>query len=226
MTTFSIPNRPAGSAVRSIAQITANFDSIINQLNGQNLDPANFSESLVNAPLGLSDSDSIRRGKSIISTTESRTNTAYGTMTTPDQVANVVVPTDGLLWVGYHATWQESVVGAARAAIFVGPNQLVATNGNLVNTTNAEASCGTGVANRDELLFTTGGGLTGYSAGLGYAGDATTGQALGAVPTSSSGFVIPLFVAPGTYTVSVQFKASSGSVTAKNRKLWVWTTGF
>ena len=35
-----------------------------------------------------------------------------------------------------------------------------------------------------------------------------------------------VFAAAGTYDISVQFKASSGSVTVKNRKLWVWTMGF
>lgn len=39
------------------------------------------------------------------------------------------------------------------------------------------------------------------------------------------GFVV-LFAAAGTYDVSVQFKSSSGTVTAKERKLWVWTMGF
>ena len=49
---------------------------------------------------------------------------------------------------------------------------------------------------------------------------------------ASSGVIGPwggftfAFAAAGTYTVSVQFKASSGSVTASNRKLWVWTIGF
>jgi hypothetical protein len=35
------------------------------------------------------------------------------------------------------------------------------------------------------------------------------------------GGVCYVFAAAGTYDVSVQFKASSGSITAKSRKLWV-----
>lgn len=33
-------------------------------------------------------------------------------------------------------------------------------------------------------------------------------------------------IAAGTYDVSVQFKASSGSVTVKERKLWIVSMGF
>jgi hypothetical protein len=34
-------------------------------------------------------------GKSIIATEETRTNVAYGTLTTPDVVTGIVLPTDG-----------------------------------------------------------------------------------------------------------------------------------
>src|SRR5437762_440888 len=54
-------------------------------------------------------------GHSIIATTESRTNTGYGLMTTPDKVSALVVPnTSALIFVALHATWQESVAGAGR----------------------------------------------------------------------------------------------------------------
>jgi hypothetical protein len=41
-----------------------------------------------------------------------------------------------------------------------------------------------------------------------------------------SGFTIIHSLPAGTYDFSVRFKSSSGSVTAKNRKLWVASIGF
>lgn len=78
----------------------------------------------VAAKLGLSQTGDVRRGKSIIATEESRTNTSYGLLATPDRVQSVVLPTDGLLRVTFSALWKEASLGAARAAIFVGGSQL------------------------------------------------------------------------------------------------------
>jgi hypothetical protein len=36
---------------------------------------------------------------------------------------------------------------------------------------------------------------------------------------------IEVFAAAGTYTIGVKYKATSGNVTAKERKLWVATLG-
>jgi len=188
-------------------------------------------------------------GSSIIAATESRTNTAYGTLTTPDQVAGLVLPTNGIIEVLYQATWQESVTGAARAAIFIGANQMqIATDaiaGSNAATVQEQAKTAAGTANFDMPLasspiglvgVTTSGKSTGHS-------DVTTGQAIGLLgfggnvraeivdPGNSSnvtaisvamgfGGPVQLFLNAGTYTISVQFKSSSGSVTAKNRRLY------
>jgi len=223
-TTYSIPNRPTGSDVRSISAIIADFDAVLAALN--TFDGGNISAGTVlaaaladAAKLGLSDGSNVRRGKAIISATESRSNTAYGLLTTPDRVSGIVLPTDGLILVGYQATWQESVLGAAKAAIFVGANQLKqaqsASNAPVVQETTASGSS----ANLDAPLATGASGLQPYVATSGYTGDVTTGQILGQGMTR-------IFAAAGTYDISVQFKASSGSVTAKNRKLWVMSMGF
>lgn len=167
----------------------------------------------------------IRRGKSIIAATETRTNAAYGLMTTPDRVQNVVLPTDGLIYVAYQATWQESVNSASRAAIFVGANQLKLADGTLTAPQVQEASNGSGTASIDKPLSTSPRGLTGSGVGGGtvYGGDVTTGQVVG--QDFATGICV-LFAAAGTYDISVQFKSTSGSVTVKNRRLWVWTLGF
>lgn len=189
--------------------------------------------------LGLSGPSIKRRGKSIITTEEPRTNTAYGLLTTPDRVQNIAVPAESLLVVAYQATWKCSVAQAARAAIFIGANQLKATADNAAAPAVSEASHRNGGADVYVPLFSTGQGLGSSSGPANYSGDVTTGQAFGLITGASgynaiapgepykSGGPCQIFGLPaGTYDISVQFKASSGSVTAKNRKLWVWTVGF
>jgi hypothetical protein len=176
----------------------------------------------VAAATGAPTDGSVRRGKSIIATTESRTNTAYGTMPTPDQVT-VALPTDGLIAVAYQATWQESVQSAANAAIFIGANQLRLANNAGGGPAVQQASLGANTGGIDTPLSTTPIGLLGAGLSTSYTGDVTTGQAVGA---NTNGGLCHVFAAAGTYTVGVRFKASSGSVTAKNRHLWVWVIGF
>jgi hypothetical protein len=173
--------------------------------------------------LGLTDSSSTRRGKSIIATSETRTNTVYGTMPTADQVSNIVLPTDGLIVIGYQALWANSVVSTARAGLFIGANQLVIGGGNGTAPLAISTEAGGGGDTSFDTLSSFGGGLT-CSAGSSDMTEATTGQVVGASGTNSG--VAYVFAAAGTYTISVQFKSSSGTVTVKNRHLWVWTIGF
>lgn len=178
---------------------------------------------------GISSAATVRRGKSIIAAAESRTNTAYGTLTTPDQVTGVVLPTDGLIAVAYQALWDESVVGAARAAIFIGANQLKATSDNRSQAQEVGKGLGGAAAGLIPLATYPGGLVSASNAYGGADPIPATGHVIGA--GIGSGYPQPwgichLFAAAGTYTVSVQFKATSGSVTAKGRKLWVWTVGF
>jgi hypothetical protein len=39
------------------------------------------------------------------------------------------------------------------------------------------------------------------------------------------GFWVTLYATAGTYNTTVQFKATSGSITAKERKLWCYVLG-
>lgn len=197
----------------------------------------------INALAVATDAYFDQRGKSIIATTESRTNVAYGTLTTPDQVSGIVLPTDGLIMVFFQAMWQESVANAARAAIFVGANQLQAQlPSNLAPVTVAAARDSGSSPNFDTPLHSTPAGLVSYTTSGGASADVTTGQIVGALngtaPKEDSGAgLIPgatgpiggpcyIFAAAGTYDISVKFKSSSGSVTAKNRKLWVRALSF
>lgn len=146
----------------------------------------------------------------IIATEETRENTAFGTLTTPDEITGVVVPEGGILRAGYLAVWKSSVSEAARAAFTL--NKFgIATPFNA----NVETPFGGGTAFR--FLSTSGISSGGRILSTG-------------VETSASGGVGITFVdisglAAGTYNVAIEFRATSGSVTVKERKLWVEVHG-
>jgi hypothetical protein len=144
----------------------------------------------------------VATGKSVIATSEARTNVAYGTLTTPDQVSSIVLPTDGVICVLFQATWQESVADTGRAAIFIGANQLKVASD--IKTGQAIGVTLTTVGNLNQEINGTNKTLA----------------------DSQVGGPCSIFAAAGTYVVSVQFKSSSGSVTVKNRRLLVWAMGF
>lgn len=152
----------------------------------------------------------------IIATEESRTNVAYGTLTTADEIASVVVPENGLLLVGYSALFKSSVGAAGNAAVFLNSNQLKRPDAAGPPVAQEATTVGAGTYSY----------LTSAYYGLGRVGTAesvvTTGMALGGTEV---GGLCAVTAAAATYTVSVRFKASSGSITAKERKLWVVVLG-
>jgi hypothetical protein len=243
VTTFAYssgdPTNLTGGGSADMSDISGPFDDIKNFLNGNisdvniadnGVDNDNLDATTVAAKLGLSQTGTVRRGKSIIATEESRTNTSYGTMTTPDQVSNVVLPTDGLIVIGYMALWKSSVAAAGAAAVFLNSNQLKVRYGPNAAPITTSAATGS-TADRWEALGTTPNGITSPGQAASDAtSDVTTGQVVGVVGEISgvdaTGGVCHIFAAAGTYTVSIQFKSSSGSVTVKERKLWVWSQGF
>lgn len=156
----------------------------------------------------------------VIAAEESRTNIAFGTLATADEVKSVVLPENGLIEIGYVAKWKSSVGSAGRAAIFVEATQLkkATTAGNQEALTNGAGW---------NTLSTASFGLNG-NPGAGEAAFVTTGQPMSADAEGSAGGggSCLVFAAAGTYNISVQFKATSGSVTAKERKLWVCVRGY
>lgn len=184
-------------------------------------------------------------GVTNIATSQSTGSTTYTTLATPDQVT-VSLPTNGLIAVWYQAMWQESAFGVSRAAIFIGGNQLEIqqTASGQGPGTQAAATNNASQSAVNMPLTTYSGGLLSVQdvSGSGFTNDVTTGQVVGyqapasanfpvveiagsvkALPANMPGLGGPcyVFAAAGVYTVSVKFKASSGSVTASNRKLWV-----
>ena len=177
-------------------------------------------------PGGFNAAGVVRRGASVIATSEARTNTAYGLLTQPDRVSGVVLPPNGLLCIAYHASWAEATATAARAAIFLGANQLKSALAGSAAPAVVEASHGSGAV-FNVLSSCSQNGLASEGSGTAYSGDVGTGQVLASsANTADRAGICVVFADPGTYDVSVQFKASSGSVTVKDRKLWVWTVGF
>lgn len=226
-TSGNVNNLDAGDSL-SMVDIKGPLQDVQTFLNARTFNEDNLPVSLLQR-LGLNDASGQKgRGKTVIAQTESRSNVAFGTLTTPDQVAGIVLPTDGLIVVTYRATWQESVNNGAQAAIFVGATQLKTPNPDTAAPGTVGANINSGAANVDKPLQTFFGGLiTGTSNTTAYTGDVTTGQTVG-VKGAAVNVGGPCYIeaTAGTYTISVQFLASSGSVTAKNRTLRVWTVGF
>jgi hypothetical protein len=195
-------------------------------------------------PQGLPGTGLVWYPPSVIATQESRESTNYGLLTTPDRVQNVVLPTNGLIVVAFRALWGGSVESAGRAALFLGENQLRANIEGNHGLESAVSYSKTSVAGH---LRTSSIGLVG-SEDIGEGQNVvTTGLALGEwgqaagsqqyrFETGNGGDVRSMGdcevtglclieAAAGTYDISVRFKATSGSVTAKERKLLVWTVG-
>lgn len=172
----------------------------------------------------------------VIATEESTASPIFTTLATPDRITNVVLPENGLIAIGYQASWKytkEEVAGSrCNAAIFIGANQLRAAIGG-GNPAVQEASIGSEVNHFRPLSSCAYGLVGGRASGAGDEAQVTTGQAIGIQGESSwgerpimGGFCY-VFAAAGTYDISVKFQGGDegGSVTAKSRRLWVAVLG-
>lgn len=199
---------------------------LVNLVNGQ-LDGANLVAGL-RADIGSSADR--RRSSNMVTAAEARTSASFGLLTTPDRVSGIVLSTDGLMFIAYQALWKESVTNTGRAAVFVGANQLKKADGSGGAPQVVESGpFNRATANRYAPLSSYPEGLhTPTQDGAADATSAvTTGQIIGhdnaASGDEAGSGIICIFAAAGTYDVSVQFRAVSGTVTVKERKLWVWT---
>jgi hypothetical protein len=247
---YTIPT--AGSTANSVAdpEVATALQTLLTWANG-NIDAVNLSAALAQAA-AVNQSGQTVKGAVSISASQSTSSTTYTTLATPDQVTGIVLPTNGLIRVWYQAQASSSVSSAGRAALFIGSNQATvqASLGASTQSPLVQAAVIAGMVTNS--LFTTPFGLQTIGATT-FSGDVTTGQGIGgyAVQTSLTNSLITelngtqyqwiqsgtnifvaaggawdIFAAAGTYTVSVQFKASSGTVTASNRKLWVQALSF
>lgn len=191
------------------SDVQANDEAIATVVNGE-LDNTNIA---AGANIARSKLEAAAQGvggewyaPKVIATEESRTNVAFGTLTTADEITGVVVPTNGKIIVSYRAHVKSSVAAAGVVAIFIGANQTKTTTATALEVSTSGTGFNT-LRTAGESLATT----------ASETADATTGQLIGPA--------LEFFVAAGTYVVSVQYKASSGSITAKERKLWVEVHG-
>lgn len=237
MTDLSYSALPVAGTPNNASDVLTPLNEIKAYVNGADwVDNARLSATAVsdsmeatgdNAKAGLSTSSTIRRGKSIIATEESRSSATPGTLTTPDQVSNLVLPTDGLIFVAFRAQWKSSFSTSAAATLYLGSNA-VKTSAGGASGTNVTALVGSNNAYYRTLALHGGGLVVEADSAFDSGAEVTTGQAVAATPNDGiyRGGPMAIYAAAGTYDVSVKFSAPSGSVTAKNRKLWVWTMGF
>lgn len=161
-------------------------------------------------------------GKTIINTAETTAATTHpfppsSNLATPDRVTGVTV-TGGVIMVMYRALYQQSVASNSSWIIYLNTTQV---KGNAASAPAALSFAGAASTADDEIIFTSSGTLNAVSAaGAGNATDITTGQTL--ANAQYPGW-LPIHVAPGTYDVSISVRVTSGNVTVKNRKLWVWS---
>lgn len=168
------------------------------------------------------------KGRSIIATEEVLTNVAYGLMATPDRVPSVVVPADALVYVEFQGMMKNTNNSAGRAAIFIGTNQLKIAADTQAAPVVQEAA-GNQALNVYRPISSAAFGLSSsaISDATAYTGDVTTGQVVAShTGAGASGVCVIDNLAAGTYDFSVQWKATAGSVTAKNRRLKVWIVPF
>lgn len=208
----------AGTTIKS-QEVDDEFNQLVSTVN--NLDADNLATA-VKQRLGLSDSTTQRSGKSIIVTEESTASTSYTTLTTPDQVSNVTLPTDGLIFIALHALVKNTTADA-NMALFLNSDQIV------VGAAGAVPTGISALANQGKYghLTTTSQSMTWYGTTTGDSSTVTTGQVVGTGQTIYTGGVLAVWAAAGAYTVSLRFKNNTGgTVFAKERKLWVWTRSF
>lgn len=249
--TYTVPSL-GGFNTAEDPKIANALQNIYDILNG-NIDSANIANNSVSAndlltalaqQLGISNALNTGRGYTAVATEQTTTSTSFVTLATADVVSSVVLPSNGLICVAYQAMWKGSG-GAPRAAIFLNSTQVsvAARNASSVQTQGAAIA---GSSFYNPLATTPLGLASGDALGSDYGGDATTGQIIGVAPdlggttgarfevggtgaslaTSPTGGPCFIFAAAGTYDVSIKFKISAGTLSAKNRKLWVWTMGF
>lgn len=190
-------------------------------------------------------------GSSVISTEQSRTNAAYGLLGTADEVPNVVVEKDGLLFVSFMAIWKSSVKAAGRAALFIGSNQLKIPRISTGTFQTQAAATFSATAGNWEAVTSGPFGLISSDGAGSFGAMPTTGVAVTAgfgtvtegeggtrltyevngeytvAPSNSymppGGLIVIEGLAEGEYDVSVQWKSASGSITAKERRLRAWS---
>lgn len=226
MTTLAYTNTLTAGQPENVSQVQQNFVDARTVLNG-GLDGDNVSTATAQA-LGLTTTAAapggaaVRRGKSIIATAENIAGTSYATLTTPDRVASLVVPSNAIVWVSFWCELLKTVGGAGESGsvgLFFGANQVKSrfgtapasgVSGGLFEGLTLLSGAGTPQAC---IAFTdyVDPGISSLTSSSGEPVDDTTnGHPVGAF--------VPLVIAAGTYTVEMRFKKTAGATVAVSKR--------
>lgn len=224
MTTLAYTNTLVAGANEDVTKIQQNFVDARTVINGS-LDADNLTAATRQA-LALTDAATVRRGKSVIATSESIAGTTYAALTTPDRVASVVIASNTLLWVSYWCMMTKSVGGAAETAsvgLFLSGTQVKSRFG-----TAPASGVSAGFFQADGIFAAT----VPSAAAIAYTDNADAG--IGSLVSTSGGAAddttnghpvgvfVPIIVAAGTYTVEMRFKKTAGATVAvANRRMYV-----
>lgn len=160
-------------------------------------------------------------GKLYVPTQETIVSTTYALATTPDRIQNVVMPTDGLFAIGFIGMWKVSAAATVNACVHLGANPVKAPNtASGGSPINAEAQASPGLATGYTWVTTSKFGMAGTMAAGADASTVSTGMTLWNQAFGDGGLV-QVFAAAGTYDISVQWKTSTGTLSIKERRLWV-----
>lgn len=148
---------------------------------------------------------------------ESRESVGFGTLPTADEIKEITVPENGVVRLGYTAAIKSSVANEGRVSFFVNGTQIKADKG---GTEPGQQEVQTKSTTFHHISSCPKGLET--SAVNAWLGDVTSGQALSTGDSLSQGGFCTIYgLAPATYSFSVRYKALSGSITSKERRLWV-----
>lgn len=237
MTNASVPNPDfvSGTTISS-SEMDANFQALVDFLNSTGVHAYQDGTltkddvaSALAAHLGVNDGSNVRRGLCSIATEETTTSTSFVELTTPDQVSSIVMPTDGLIAIGYRALWK--LTGATNdgsAAIFLNDNQIKSASTNSAPIVRQISLDATG---DNYGILTTAGGQGGLACAESASSNSSftgTGTILQPEP-ATAGSIVYVYADAGTYDVSIRFAVNvtaGGTLSVKERKLWVWAMGF
>lgn len=170
--------------------------------------------------------------RSIVTAEQSITSATFQVLGIADRIEDMDIDADDLLVVVFMGEFKSSGAGNGRAAIFVGGEQLMIGGSNQAAATRAEETSFTYVASHPLGLAGSESTATGTSSLPTPVGISAkdTRQFVGATEVASTieqlGGACVIRPDTGIHDVEIRWSATSGSITARNRRLYAWTRKF
>jgi hypothetical protein len=159
------------------------------------------------------------RGYLSIPTNQTTTSASYVYLSTQDIISGITMASNGLILVDYQAL--VSGIGQAIPVLNGSGIPIAVANGSPASASTATSFSSTDLG----ILISAPTGLGCTVSGSSNSSETTTGQLLGSSGITTSG-TMRIWVPSGTYSIGVQFLATSGTVHVSNRHLWVRTENF